>query len=58
MRNKNILGFFIPLFQFVLELCQNKSTANLLNIQPHLKIIKDLKMSADCNQEVGIINLF
>ncbi|XP_015235922.1 PREDICTED: uncharacterized protein LOC107088325 [Cyprinodon variegatus] len=37
--------------RFVLELCQNKSTANLLNIQPHLKIIKDLKMSADCNQE-------
>ncbi|KAM4711622.1 uncharacterized protein FYW61_020781 [Anableps anableps] len=31
--------------RFVLELCQSRSTANLLNIQPHLKIIQDLKMS-------------
>ncbi|MEQ2224771.1 hypothetical protein ILYODFUR_010963 [Ilyodon furcidens] len=37
--------------RFVLELCQSKNTANLLNIQPHLRVIQDLKMSADCGQE-------
>uniref|UniRef100_A0A3B5QHB5 Uncharacterized LOC102217661 n=1 Tax=Xiphophorus maculatus TaxID=8083 RepID=A0A3B5QHB5_XIPMA len=37
--------------RFVLELCQSRSTANLLNIQPHLRIIQDLKMNADCGQE-------
>ncbi|XP_036004839.1 uncharacterized protein LOC105915894 [Fundulus heteroclitus] len=37
--------------RFVLELCQSKNTANLLNIQPHLKIIQELKMSAGCGQE-------
>ncbi|XP_014898319.1 uncharacterized protein LOC106953796 isoform X2 [Poecilia latipinna] len=37
--------------RFVLELCQSRSTANLLNIQPHLRIIQDLKMDAVCGQE-------
>lgn len=37
--------------RFVLELCQSRSTANLLSVQPHLRIIQDLKMGAGCGQE-------
>ncbi|XP_018542924.2 uncharacterized protein LOC108890532 isoform X1 [Lates calcarifer] len=36
----------------VLELCRNESTANLLSIQPHLKIIQDLTMGSTCDQEL------
>ncbi|XP_059181790.1 uncharacterized protein LOC131960563 [Centropristis striata] len=35
----------------VLELCRNESTANLLNIQPHLKVIQNLEMDPTCDQE-------
>ncbi|GAA6225185.1 uncharacterized protein LOC108890532 [Lates japonicus] len=36
----------------VLELCRNESTANLLSIQPHLKIIQGLTMGSTCDQEL------
>ncbi|XP_072233509.1 uncharacterized protein [Leuresthes tenuis] len=35
--------------RFVLELC--RSTANLLDVQPHLRVIQDLTMSSGCGQE-------
>ncbi|XP_035813131.2 uncharacterized protein LOC111581860 isoform X1 [Amphiprion ocellaris] len=37
--------------RLVLELCLNESTANLLNIQPHLKVIEDLTISCSSDQE-------
>lgn len=35
----------------MLELCLSENTTNLLNIQPHLNVIRDLTLS--CEQEVG-----
>ncbi|XP_051803444.1 uncharacterized protein LOC110967438 isoform X5 [Acanthochromis polyacanthus] len=37
--------------RLVLELCLSESTANLLNIQPHLKVIEDLTISCCSDQE-------
>uniref|UniRef100_A0A3Q3G027 C2H2-type domain-containing protein n=3 Tax=Kryptolebias marmoratus TaxID=37003 RepID=A0A3Q3G027_KRYMA len=37
--------------RLVLELCRSESVANLLKIQPHLRIIQDLMMSSGCDQE-------
>uniref|UniRef100_A0A1A7WQS0 C2H2-type domain-containing protein n=1 Tax=Iconisemion striatum TaxID=60296 RepID=A0A1A7WQS0_9TELE len=37
--------------RLVLELCRSESTATLLNIQPHLDIILNLRMSSGCDQE-------
>ncbi|KAK2858943.1 hypothetical protein Q5P01_003563 [Channa striata] len=37
--------------RFVLELCRSETTANLQNIEPHLKVIQDLTIGSSCNQE-------
>lgn len=37
--------------RLVLELCLSESTANLPNIQPHLKVIQDLTISSSSDQE-------
>uniref|UniRef100_A0A3B5AVU8 Uncharacterized protein n=1 Tax=Stegastes partitus TaxID=144197 RepID=A0A3B5AVU8_9TELE len=42
--------------RLVLELCLSESTANLLNVQPHLNIIQDLTISSSSNQEVRLLN--
>ncbi|XP_028287104.1 uncharacterized protein LOC114452117 isoform X7 [Parambassis ranga] len=38
--------------RLVLEFCVSESTANLLNIQPHLKVIQGLTISSSCDREV------
>lgn len=35
----------------VLELCCSESTANLMNIQPHMEVIQNLKIGSNCGQE-------
>ncbi|XP_036978107.1 uncharacterized protein LOC119032725 isoform X1 [Acanthopagrus latus] len=35
----------------VLELCRSESTADLLNVQPHLEVIQNLTMGPSCDQE-------
>lgn len=42
------------LFQLVLELCRSESTANPMNIQPHMKVIQNLKIGSNCGQEVSL----
>ncbi|XP_045927797.1 uncharacterized protein LOC123984749 isoform X2 [Micropterus dolomieu] len=37
--------------RMVLELCRSESTANLLNIQPHLGVIQNLTIGSSCEQE-------
>ncbi|XP_041850745.1 uncharacterized protein LOC121645983 isoform X2 [Melanotaenia boesemani] len=37
--------------RLVLELCRSQSTANLLNIQPHLRVIQSLTIGSSCGQE-------
>ncbi|XP_067347325.1 uncharacterized protein [Channa argus] len=43
--------------RFVLELCRSETTANLPNINPHLKVIQDLTMGSSCDQEVSLQEL-
>nr|XP_020455284.1 uncharacterized protein LOC109959892 isoform X2 [Monopterus albus] len=43
--------------RLVLELCRSENTANLQNIQPHLKVIQDLTICSTCNQEVSLQEL-
>lgn len=42
------------LFQTVLELCRSESTADLLNVQPHLEVIQNLTMGSSCDQEASV----
>eukprot|EP00064_Thunnus_orientalis_P007596 superscaffoldBa00000854_g7618 len=37
----------------VLELCCSESTANLMNIQPHMEVIQNLKIGSNCGQETA-----
>ncbi|XP_044041421.1 uncharacterized protein LOC122870995 isoform X4 [Siniperca chuatsi] len=37
--------------RMVLELCRSESAANLLNMQPHLRVIQNLTMGSTCDQQ-------
>ncbi|XP_041833672.1 uncharacterized protein LOC121634810 isoform X2 [Melanotaenia boesemani] len=37
--------------RLVLELCRSQGTANLLNVEPHLRVIQSLTIGSSCGQE-------